>query len=87
MHTLLVVFIILFSEFSCPALDSPRGGGIQICSFPTNDAEFNYCEASCPAADAEFVDDVPLYYTCGPSGSWQTLQDDQGLYPTCGRKC
>ena len=47
---------------------------------------FDACTASCPASNAAFVEDVPDYYTCGPSGSWTTLQDQDGLYPSCGRK-
>ena len=69
---------------TCPALNSPRGGGMQVCGFLSGD--FDACSASCPASSADLVEDVPRYYTCGPSGSWEMLQDQGGLYPTCGRK-
>jgi hypothetical protein len=70
---------------SCPAIDPPRGGGTQNCSFPALD--FDACAGYCPVTTGRFVDDTPDYYTCDPSGTWVTLQDDEGLYPTCGRKC
>lgn len=57
---------------------------MQVCGFLSGD--FDACSASCPASSADLVEDVPRYYTCGPSGSWEMLQDQGGLYPTCGRK-
>lgn len=67
----------------CPDLSPPRGGGTQVCQ--RSNSTFDACSGFCPESTAKFVDDVPVYYTCDPGGSWETLQDDEGLYPTCGR--
>ncbi|XP_076452127.1 uncharacterized protein LOC143287751 [Babylonia areolata] len=76
-------FSVFVGEATCPNLDPPRGGGAENCTGRVD--HFSACSVTCPAADSVLVEDVPAYYTCGPSGSWATLQDQDGLYPTCGR--
>ncbi|KAK7506491.1 hypothetical protein BaRGS_00001966, partial [Batillaria attramentaria] len=82
-NTAVCAFSVFVSVSICPALATPRGGGLQVCQLQSGN--FDACTASCPAADQELVTDVPEYYACGPSGQWENLQEQGGLYPTCGR--
>ncbi|XP_070188097.1 uncharacterized protein [Littorina saxatilis] len=82
-NTAVCTFTVFVGGTTCPAVDPPRGGGIQVCQLRSDN--FDACSASCPAANATLVEDVPSYYSCGPSGLWKTLDDHGGVYPTCGR--
>lgn len=81
-NTAVCTFTVYVDKSACPAVDAPRGGGMQVCQLQYGD--FDACTASCPA-DSALVTDVPEYYSCGPDGQWENLQEQGGIYPTCGR--
>ncbi|KAH9490225.1 hypothetical protein Btru_036094 [Bulinus truncatus] len=75
-------FSIYVSAAICPALPPPRGNGTNMCDSTSN---FTFCSVDCPAQGSAAAQPGPLYYTCGPEGTWESLRERDGLFPSCGK--
>ncbi|XP_041364067.1 uncharacterized protein LOC121379488 [Gigantopelta aegis] len=78
-------FTVYITADFCPDLDDPRGGGNETCFKEQGDVPFTVCTVGCRGNTSVLVDPTPQYFTCGPSGAWNSLSQTDGLYPPCGR--
>ncbi|XP_035824571.1 uncharacterized protein LOC101861248 [Aplysia californica] len=82
-NTAFCSFKVFVNEAICAARDVPRGGGVATVVAQSGNG-FTATSVGCQTPNLALVDDGPVVYTCGPGGDWESLQDSDNLYPTCG---